>query len=328
MLGPRTIDTLDDASRLSGDLGTGYAGGVMSVDLQTIELAYEPGKPLDVQYRVVDGVARPLDRDGLILFSFYGHLQDARDGLGAAGVDISPLFPIDFGVTPAMPDIGFAFAPVDNAAYAPSANAFILLDDLGDREVPLAANAGVVTHELGHGVFHLWTSGGPYAERGFPVDGLAAPGVSSLDEGHADMLASLITGDPAFISASIDLPERDVSGEQTTAGVALLPEDYDPNAESLFAGYDPYPLGSVFAAVVWDVYEATGDRDATLNLVAATTQRWAEREVPVQAELSDDEQVMTVYRWLDVLVEQSDAAEADAACESIGLRFHVEVEGC
>lgn len=324
----RSIDTLSDAQRLQGQLGTGFAGGVMSVDLQTFEVAYEPGRDLDVQYVVVDGVAQPLDRDGLILFSFYGHMQDARDALLAAGIDISPLFPVDIAITPALPDIGFAFAPVDNAAYMPGANAFLIFDDTGDRSVPLAANAGVVIHELGHGVFHLWTAGGPYQESGFSPEGAAAPGVASLHEGHSDMLAALITGDPDFISDSLALPERDVSGDHTTAGVAVLPEDYDPSSASWFEGYDPYALGTVFAAVIWDVYEVTGDRDAMLVWVSETSQVWAEREIPAQESLSEEDRRTTAYRWLDVLVERGDTQQSAAACDSIAVRFHVEVPGC
>lgn len=327
----RTIPTLHDPERMRGALGKAYAGGVLRFDLTSYEVSYEEGRDLQVQYVVEGGVAKPLDRDGLILFSFFGSLQDASDTLTTAGVDISALFPVWIGVTPAVPSPDLAFFPVDNAAYAPTANAFILLDDLDDREVPLAANAGVVTHELGHGVFHLLTGANdPYAPKAFDVLGEAANGVSSLDEGFADMLASLITGDPDFISASLDMPERDVSGDQTSAGVPVdfnvpLPENA---ADATF--YDPYPLGSVFAAVVWDIYEATGDRDATLVLITDAVREWAAREVPSQSALTPDEQRLTVYRWLSVLVELGDADQAAAACESIGWRFadHIDLEIC
>ncbi len=317
----RSIDTLRDPERLSGELGRGWSGGVLDVDLSAGTLSYEEGRPLSLLYVVQDGVAEPLDRDGLTLFSFYGHLQDARDALGRAGVDISPLFPIQFGVTPAVSDPSFVFAPVENAAYAPTANSFILLEDVGSREVPLAANAGVVSHELGHGVFHLLTAGGPYEDRAFDVLADSAPGVASLDEGFADMLGSLITDDPDFISASWNMPERDVSGGQLSSSVETLPEEHVASGAAL--GYDPYPLGTVFAAVMWDVREATDDRDGTLLLAATAVEEWAARE-------DGSEDVETAYRWLAVMVELADPEQRAAACESINRRFadHVLVEDC
>jgi len=329
-IGPRDLPTLRDPERIRGALGNAYAGGVLDIDFQTYEITYIPGRDLQVQYVVQGGIAKPLDRDGLILFSFYGHLEDARDSLDAAGVDVSPLFPVSIGVTPAVPQLDLALMPVENAAYAPSANAFILLDDLEDREVPLAANAGVVTHELGHGVFHLLTSGDTYAPKPFDVLGPAANGVSSLDEGFADMLAALVTNDPDFISASWDMPERDVSGEQTSAAV---PEEFGvplpENAQDV-TFYDPYPLGSVFAAVAWDVYESTGDRDATLVLITSAVEEWAAREVPVQDQLSEEEALITAYRWLGVLEEIGTPEQSAAVCESVGFRFagHIELDAC
>ena len=310
----RSIDTLRDPERLAGDLGQGWSGGVLDVNLSEGTIHYEKGRPLSVLYVVQDGVAEPLDRDGLTLFSFYGHLQDARDALDRSGVDISPLFPIQFGVTPAVSDPSFVFAPVENAAYAPTANSFILLEDVSAREVPLAANAGVVSHELGHGVFHLLTAGGPYRDRAFDVLSHAAPGVSSLDEGFGDMLGSLITDDPDFISASWDLPERDVSAEHLSSQIDTLPEEFIASGSAL--GYDPYPLGTVFASVMWDVRQATADPDGTLLLACSAVEEWAARETA-----SGDEDVETAYRWLDVMVELADADQRAAACESIDRRF-------
>ena len=82
--------------------------------------------------------------------------------------------------------------------------------------------------------------------------------------------------------------------------------------------------------MTWDIYEATGDRDGTLVLIAATVEEWAAREVDAQDGLTPEEQRLTAYRWLGVLVELGDAQQSAAACESIGWRFadHLEVEAC
>ncbi len=304
---PRAIETLQDPLRMEGELGQIKAGGVLAFSLSDSSLEYRGGRGLEVLATVEDGVAEPADLDGLILYSFYGHLQDTRDGLLAAGVDVAPLFPVRMAVTPAVPDIGLALLPVENAAYAPSANTFVLLADLSDKSVPLAANAGVVAHEAGHGVFHLLTTGDPYAPKLFGVQHPGLNGVSSLDEGFSDMLGGLITGDPRFIAPSLNLQERDLETETVAAQVVSRPDRE-------VQGYDPYALGVVFAATVWDIRLATDDVEGTLRLICDAVQAWAE----VEAEAQD---ALVAYRWLDQLVAVGDPEQQAAACQAIEARW-------
>ena len=74
---------------------------------------------------------------------------------------------------------------MENAAYVPGTHAFILLSDMTEKEVPLAANAGVVTHEFGHSVFHYLTTGGVKTDPLYDVSSPGRSGVASLDEGFA-----------------------------------------------------------------------------------------------------------------------------------------------
>lgn len=304
---PRPIDSLRDPLRMAGELGQIRAGGVLSYSFSEEDLEYRGGRGLEVLATVDQGVAEPVDLDGLILYSFYGHLQDTRDRLNTVGVDVDPLFPVSMAVTPAVPDIGLALLPVENAAYAPSANTFILLSDLSDKSVPLAANAGVVAHEAGHGVFHLLTTGDPYAPKLFGVEHPGLNGVSSLDEGFADMLGGLVTGDPRFIAPSLNLVERDLETETVASQVVSRP---DVQTE----GYDPYALGVVFAATAWDIRLATDDPEGTLLLVCDAVQAWAEAEAGAQ-------DALVAYRWLDALVAVGSPEQRDAACVSIQDRW-------
>ena len=301
----RTIEGLDDASTLTGDVGQGWTGGTLKIDWDSGNWEYQDGRPLDILYTNSDGVARAMDRDGLVLYSFYAHVVDAVIALEEAGIDPSPLFPVDIAVTPALSDPSLAFMPAENAAYAPSANTFILLDDLIEKDVPLAANRGVVTHEFGHGTFHLLTTGGDVYGPGLSTDDDLAKSnhTRSLDEGFADMLACLVTDLPNSFEASLAVPERDVTGDHTAAAVAVLPEA----SEGL--GYDPYPLGTVFASLVWDVRLATDDRLATLELVLATTEEWG---------VSGDK---LSYAWLDIAWELGDTDQRAAICASAEVRF-------
>ena len=303
----RRIESLEDPLRMTGELGEMRAGGVLSLSLSEGDLEYRGGRGIEVLAVVQDGVAEPIDLDGLILYSFYGHLQDARDALLQVGVDVDPLFPVSMAVTPAVPDIGLALLPVENAAYAPTANTFVLLSDLTDKQVPLAANAGVVAHETGHGVFHLLTTGDPYAPKLFGAEHPGANGVSSLDEGFADMLGGLITGDPRFIVPSLNLPSRDLES-------AITAEEVGSRPELETQGYDPYALGSVFAATAWDIRLATNDIDGTLLLVCDAVVAWAEAEAD-----ADDAEV--AYRYLDQLVALGDPAQKQAACAAVEQRF-------
>ena len=310
----RAIDGLDDAARLEGDYGTGYTGGTLQINWSSGRWSYDTGRPLDILHSVREGVAYPLDRDGLVLYSFYAHLEDAAAGLAEAGLDISPLFPIHIAVTPSLSDPSLAFVPAENAAYAPSANTFILLDDLVVKEVPLAANRGVVTHEFGHGTFHYLTTGGDVYGPGLSTDDdpKRSNHVSSLDEGFADMLACLLTDDPASFEASLAVPERDASGDHVAAEVPVLPDD----TEAL--SYDPYPLGTVFASLVWDVRTETDDRLGTLEWVLDGVETWGVEGDKVS------------YHLLDILYESGSDEQREVLCEYAEGRFEdvYVVEAC
>jgi hypothetical protein len=311
----RAIPPLKKPEIMAGDYGQMYAGGLFKMDIQSTDITYKPGRTIRMQYTVEEEVFLPLDRDGLILLSFYAHLYDVVKLLDQSSLDTSVFFPISMAVTPHLPDPSLAFFPLENAAYMPSTHAFILLSDMVEKEVPLVANAGIVAHEFGHSVFHYLTAGDVHAERLYEATSPAASSISSLDEGFADMLAALVTLDPNFIEDSLELPERNLSGEQTALGVEVLPENN--TEEGLLASYDPYALGSVFAAVTWDIYEGTQDQMGTLELVFESVRSFAQMEKP-----TDEVALKSVgYQWLDQLVLNAEGEERFLACESIAYRF-------
>lgn len=312
----RPVETLTDPHRMDGALGQVRAGGALR--LADGGVSYQGGRTLDVLLHVVDGDAEPLDQEGLVLLSFYAHLQDARDALVEAGVGVQDLFPMDAAVSPAVPDLGLTVLAAENAAYVPSANTFILLPDVVAKAVPFAANLGVVSHEFGHGVFHVLTTGDPYADALYAPGTAAGFGVASLNEGVADMLASLTTRSPDSFNASVTLPARDLSELWLAQDVAPLPRDVDPTQVSPLAPYDPYPLGTVYASSVWSVVQVTQDWSGTTAWVCDAVALWGERQASDRR--PDDAQV--ALEWLDAWVELAPTEQDRAlACDAVLERW-------
>lgn len=303
---PRAIPDLVNAGRLEGLLGDATVGGRLEVDGAV--LRHHAGRAPHVLYALRreggQDVAVPLDADALVLFSFYGALGDARDALVQAGLPADPLFPVDTALDPALPDLLLAALPVDNAAYAVTAHTFVLLPDLAERDVPLAANAGVVAHELSHAVFHLVTAGSPQAPSRF-TDHPEPDVIASLDEGLADLQAALVTGDPRFFDASLVLPARHLDGE-ATARAAL-----DAVADDVLAELvpDPYPLGTVFASFGWDLVVAGLDREVLLEAHLLALAAWASAGEP------------DPWAWPDALLSALDPGWLEPGCAAAAVRF-------
>jgi len=289
----RSVPELEDPRRLSGTLGTGYRGGKLLVE------EYRPGARLDIEYVAEGDVGVPLYDDGLILWSFYAHLADTRREITDLGYDIEPSFPIDIAWSPASV---LDFSAVENAAYSPGAEIFVIFPDLLGGAVPLAGNAGIVRHEFGHAWFDLITgSMGEEAESDSTT--LA---VRALNEGWADTVATLLLDDPAFLEPSLNMPARDVSGD-ATATADLYPP-FSPTLTELLS-YDPYLLGTVFASLAWDIREATTPEIA-LGVAFYALTRWADEGV------ADD-----IDRFAELLVEETPADALEEACAAHAARF-------
>ena len=261
----RSIDTLTNPDSMNGDLGRLYVGGIFEIDWSTGKLAYDQGRPIQVQYQTIDGVAYPIDRDGLIAFSYYAHLEDTVQFLMQTESEWTGLLPLDTAISPIISDLSLAFLPMENAAYVPTLHHFLLLTDAIPKSVPLAANKGVVAHEFGHAIFHYLTTGDTTSERLLPVNAKGFNSVYSLDEGLADVLGYLVTGRVDFIGDSLSEQDRALDDDHLASEVETLPADYTD--EGLLNAYNPYDLGSVFAATIWEVANATDD--PTLMLIGS-----------------------------------------------------------
>jgi hypothetical protein len=305
----RDIDGLDDAIHLEGRDITVLRGGVLAGS------GYRDGGRITVDAIVDDGALVAMDEDGLVLFSFYAALTDARADLLDRGYDVRPIFPIQVAFNPASQ---LDFFAAENAAFVTGERLFILFPDALEG-VPLAANAGVVRHEFGHAVFEWLTSdepGGPapYEDLGFH----ALLATHALNEGFADTVATLTLDDPDFFSPSQPFPARDVSGA-AVASPELYPKSDDWYDAHLLdtQTYDPYGLGTVYASFVWDIRLAT-DPDTALELATSAIAAFG-------AESAWDDP----DRYVGLVIEASTGDARAAACASAATRFpELELDGC
>ncbi len=312
----QSIDTLHTPKRMEGELGNLYVGGVFKTDLQTAEIEYSSGRPLHVHYSIHDGTAHPVDRDGLIAFSFYKHLEDTVNFIQQGDASLGDILPMHTAISPVISDLTLAFLPMENAAYVPTLHHFLLLTDAIPKDVPLAANKGVVAHEFGHALFHYLTTGGTTTQRFLQMDAEGYESVYSLDEGLADVLGYLVSNRPNFIADSLTDQDRALDTEHLAVDVNPLPGESDD--EGFLPTYDPYSLGSVFAATVWEVDVELNDRTRIFNWLVATTKEFA-RQVNSQERPDGTDLGM---QWLDVWVDLAESdRERQLACAAINARW-------
>ncbi len=287
----RPIQDLEDSLHMKGSLGQITYGGHVPLTGDR----YTGGQTITVYYDLHDGVAVPVDVDGLLLYSFYANLGDAKRWVEARDQSLDEVFPLPLAWNPGVSPL-IEFSAADNAAYAVGNNFFVLLPDGRHRDVPLLANRGGIAHELGHAVFHLLTAGGPFAPM-LVEDPTSNAGrwQSSLHEAFADVQAALLTDDPAFISASLDMPARDLSLEHVMSE-AILP---DNGSQFL---YDPYPAGTVFASLLWELRVQTDDADGTYRLLLNTARAWRPETVDGAS-------------WMEALLGQADPDQREILCE-------------
>lgn len=306
------IPELTDPARMHGSLGDGSVGGYVNVSVDAGQddlegAAYRGGGPITVRFSESDGVGIPRTDDGLVLWSYYHTLSALRSELSALGIDVEPIFPVDFAY---QPHVGGPLFTVTNAAYAGSGiHLFALLADTRRSPLPLAANPGVIRHEFGHAIFQLLTAGSVHE---------VAPAYDStkmraLNEGFADMVATLTLDDPGFLSLSLPIPERNVDGEASIATSVRVDDD-------------PYSRGTVYASLAWDLRELTDPDTAMLLSIEALRifvdgQPWQDDDVTLQE----------IDRWAETLVEvasQHDPALLAPMCADYERRFASAPEIC
>ena len=119
--------------------------------------------------------------------------------------------------------------------------------------------------------------------------------------------------------------DRALDGEHLASEVQPLPADYTD--DGILSRYDPYALGSVFAATIWEVADAISDPLRMLNWVTESTRIFGQ-EVHQETRVDD---VNLGMQWLDIWVGQAQSTEeSQLACSAITSRWTdvYEVSAC
>lgn len=275
-LAVRELLTLENARTLEGSsvrmrgggavvledtLIDGDLSGQTEEELAEVQLV-NGDRAIQAQFEIENGVLIPTDWESLIMFSFYHHLEAGRAFFAELGVPASALGPVTTYFNIRVTSLLFFWgAPLitDNAGYTPIADAFLLFPSLIlSDSIPLAANEGVVVHELSHAIKHRMLHPNkklpPYVTEKWTVS--ASNAYRSDDEGIADFFAAITTQQTNFIAPSLDLPELDRDLSQPRNFTSELFEAQNTKIEN----YDPYPLGSCLAAWLWSIGENQNDR--------------------------------------------------------------------
>lgn len=319
-LGPAEITTLDDPHtgigsvakmRGGGRIAAGSEGSTTEEQLRQL-IQIEGDSDPNIQFSIDDdGVAVPFDFDSLLMLSLYHHLERASSYFAALSVEPSSVRQLPIYYKPRLLTILGIPIPLftDNAAYAPTIDAFLIPPTFVLKDVPLVANRGVVVHEYSHVVFNRLAHEDRRVPRYFLDDwpAAAAAELRSLDEGLADIHGALETGDPNFIGPSISAAlfeiDRDVSIDRTYDS-ALLQKVESSSIDT----YNPYPLGSVVASTLWDL---PVDRTILGALV-----------VEASRGLAPLESTFSLARFFDLVHDGLPASSRPEACRL----FHTRLE--
>jgi hypothetical protein len=289
----RTLETVDDFALLSSPSFRVLQGGTLSVDVMSGDTIssglFTGGDTPNLRYVVEDGVAMPRDYATLLMFSAAYQFERVSAGLRAASsaniraaLDSHGAMDTIFGPIIEVKAKG-AKASIrmnTNAFFFSQSWQFGLAQSSPMERAPLAADARVIAHELGHAVFQLSFYEGETptcdaAESSENEDDAWFEGrleqelaVGGLNEGFADWMSFAITGGTNPIE-SIKVPADD----SLTRNVAerLLTDDNFRWSQILKDGEKDqddtrcdgkYCLGTLFArSLVASYLEAGNDAD-------------------------------------------------------------------
>lgn len=217
------------------------------------EWSIEESEPLEIALSRSGGAYRARDYEALIALTSAHHFATAFAHFRSIGLG-STVGAIGQQRVVFYPSLGSKDVPVENNAfYGIGLGGFAILRENGIGDLPLAANEGVLTHEVAHAIHS--------ATRNIFLEAYAADRIgtfdmlefAALDEGMADVHGAAQTGDPDFLRPSFRSTRKDVA-DQRRLDVARVFDDETATAD-LFKG-DIYAVGSVFASAYW----AFGDR--------------------------------------------------------------------
>lgn len=314
-----TIETLEEVSAGNGAIAEMRGGGSIQIARtnprtaeaieETLRIAGDKTPNIDYTLRE-DGVVAPFDFHSTMMLTLYHHLEVASDYFVRLGVDRETLGKVPVYYFPRLQVIIPLNLLSDNAAYAVTLDAFLIPPRLLLKDVPLAANRGVIVHEYTHLVFNRLVHGDSRAPAYLlaPWPDMALKRLRSIEEGVADVFAALQTGDPNFIDASIS-EERFKIDRDLRSRFDYSLELAEAVREADVTTYNPYILGTVIGSAIWLLRPSMED-DALARALLATLRDFGEVEPP-----------FTVATFFNLLHDRLPAEVRPDACELFRSRL-------
>lgn len=313
------------------------AGTSVSADQLRALARDDMGAPVRLRYTREGEVAVPDDYDSLLMASAYCGLDRALAFLSGSDWTLAThsTFEVCYRCGLYI-DVGtvLPYLVSDNAAYAPFADLFALVPELMLDQIPIAADAAMLTHESSHRVFHF------QVYRGAALTELLRQYVQqtelssdewrshnllkALDEGSADFLAAAFARDPGFAAAGLGSlgVDRDLLGTRAQS------ERYDAamaEAASANRDWDPYHLGTIWAGALWRL----GDRAAIGSGQPDIDVEWLRDQLVPALIAAEGDLGLALSRHfefdfddiLEPLLARLPEAERAPACERLALTF-------
>jgi hypothetical protein len=324
-----TVNTLTSLRHLQGTSGEVKAGGTVRVSTAALKASgatvdslrgsFITGPPAQVHlaWSVIDDIVRPENFDSLELLSAYYNLEQARKQFAIFAPSLK---------LPAKPVVAHAaiadetgLSPLGlGELYYPPLAGFYLPRPGTQEQVPASMNLGAVAHALAHEAVEELVWGGaplPAPELGPAHDPLwnsARHVARSMTEGIADFLGSAATNDARWFDHSLQQTSATRALDQnpvpcsTPEMLKALPIDDLPD------GYNPYPLGTVLAAALWQS-SLVGVQISAAGVLAALP------DIGARAQAAGGQ--LTAGAVLDALVANADASRKPDLCGLFYNRF-------
>ncbi len=314
---------------LQGSAGTVRAGGTVrvveaalaqkgaTVDVLRAQFITAQPQEVNLSWSVLNDIVYPEDFASLELLSGYYNLEKARSKFQSEfGLATLPAMPIVAHAT-VLDDRGLSPLGPGELYYPPLATFYFPVPTSADVQLPLVFNPGAVAHALGHeAVAQLVWGGAPVAapETGPAKDpqwNRARHVARSMTEGLADYLGVATTGDPRWFDHSEQQRAAqsalDVIRCSTPDMLQALPVDDD------LAPYNPFPLGTVLAAALWEASQGSVPQVIAKGVLAALPD--------IAARVSSDASQLNLALVLDALVKAAAPEQQNELCGLFLNRF-------
>jgi len=341
----RPVGTLTHLSSLQGEAASLRVGARVNLDPVAIQEAIFRGEVVDDQslraFILKDEGAPPAARFDLSELEGWGPAYLGADlhafsmASAYAAVEGARARAISWGLRPAchaplpiyydLHYVDHSVSPhplIDDAAYFDLLGGLMILPFSPGETLPAALNPGVLSHEYAHA---LWDCLLNKLQGTQAVDRALDPAsdflLRALNEGLADFVGAGVVGRPRYLASSYpELRERRDVSTRRALSPELLPGHPDFVA-------DPYALGAVYAAALWELSEGAGVDPVGAGMLRGLDQLRA--RLPGKIEQAAPLDATTLASWV-LLGLRADLALDRPACEIFERAFPGagEAAGC